>query len=233
MITSYGIILYTKNTKDKNGDILFQLIKRRDSIAYSEFLKNNNIHELDKYINFMSKDEIKRCIIYKDNPEILWDDLWANHNCYFYKKNKEYLQEKIKENINKFIDKFQKENIGLNENNWGFAKGRKKIRESEIECALREFEEETTINRKDIIIQKDKYQKYEEVYNGTDNKIYRSIFYLGYIKEIPKIKLLYSNINRPYITPEVSEIKWCNLSESLKYIDNKKQKILKDIYTLL
>ena len=42
----------------------------------------------------------------------------------------------------------------IKEPEWEFPKGRRKLHETDIKCSLREFEEETSIDKKDIIIDK-------------------------------------------------------------------------------
>lgn len=226
-ITSYGIILFTIS---KEGEILYQLCQRRDTISYAEFLKDNLQPEVIKmHISLMSKDERQRCVEYyiKNDPESLWRDLWINHRTKFFKSDMKRCCDSFNKKMQVYINEFLKDE-GKEENPWGFSKGRKHSYESEVECALREFEEETSIQSKDI--QVIDYDPYEEVYTGTDGKLYKTVYYLAYIPYIPDVKNKISNgIRKTYISEEISKMQWSNYGECVKKLDYAKQCILKKI----
>lgn len=100
----------------------------------------------------------------------------------------------------------------------GFPKGRKNSGgESDIECALREFEEETQISRDSITLEKDEdsgeFIRFEENYRGSDNKLYKSIFYVA--RENNPIS---NQIIRPIRNDEVEMTQWMNMEEALVHI---------------
>ena len=65
LITSFGIISYTRT---RDNQYLYLLGQRRDSISYSEFLKNNlNDTTVIMHINLMSSEERERCIYHYNN----------------------------------------------------------------------------------------------------------------------------------------------------------------------
>lgn len=229
-ITSYGIILFT--LADKDTEILYQLCQRRDSISYAEFLKNNLGPDVIRmHIGLMSKEERKRCVDYytKDDPESLWNDLWINHKSRIYKNDMKSSCEAFKNNMKKYMDEFLCEEKGRDGNQWGFSKGRKHISESELDCALREFEEETSISSDAIQVLKIK--PYDELYTGTDGKLYRTVYYVAYIPYIPEIqrKVSLDNIRKTYISEEVSRMEWLTYNDSMNKLDSHKQEILKDL----
>lgn len=227
-IASYGIILFTDGT----NELLYQLCQRRDSISYAEFLKDKLHSESMKfYINLMSKEERKRCIDYylANDPESLWNDLWINHKHKMYKNEMKRCCDAFIKNMEMYIEEFLDEDKGRDENPWGFSKGRKHVTETELECALREFEEETTIS-KDVIEVLD-IKPYEELYTGTDGKLYRTVYYVAYIPYIPDIqrKVSINGIRKSYISEEVSEIGWYSYHDCLSKLDEHKKKILKSL----
>lgn len=231
-ITSYGIILFTTN---KYNDILFQLCQRRDSISYSEFVKDNLIEEnIPMHISLMSEEERSRCIEYylKNDPKSLWDDLWVNHKHRIYKNDMRRCCDKFMKNMEKYISEFLKEN-GNKENQWGFSKGRKFSTETELECALREFEEETTISREHLQILN--INPYEENYTGTDGKLYRSVFFTAYIPYIPNINYRYTPycIRKYFVSEEINKIVWCSYHNCLKKLDKRKSDIITSLNKIL
>lgn len=229
-ITSYGIILFSV----VNNSLKYLVTQRRDSISFAEFLKNNLSHDIIPYhIKLMSKEEKLRCLhcYQKDDFKTLWDDLWINHNCRVYQTEMRNCCVNFKDNMKKYLHLFEDENIGQYENQWGFPKGRKHHNENETTCALREFEEETMINKYDITLFNSKRHPYEEYYKGTDNKLYKSVFFLANIEKIPNIipKRTDSSIRKTYISGEVSQMKWVEYHEAINILNSNKTKILKHI----
>ena len=73
------------------------------------------------------------------------------------------------------LDKLIKNsNSSWKEPEWGFPKGRRNLREKDLQCALREFEEETDIKREDIKVIKDR-RPFTEEFVGSNNKILFSV----------------------------------------------------------
>jgi 8-oxo-dGTP pyrophosphatase MutT (NUDIX family) len=229
-ITSYGIILFTVVEVNGRSEILYQLCQRRDSISYAEFLKNKlEPNVVDMHINLMSDAERERCIYYyaRGDPESLWDDLWINHKSRIYKNDMQKCCDAFKINMKKHINKFLHPQGNRTENPWGFSKGRKLPAESDIDCAIREFQEETTIPSENIKMLN--IQPYEELYKGTDDKQYKTVYYVAYISQKPVVqnKISINGIRRTYISEEVSQMEWCDYHRALEKLDVHKQKILK------
>ena len=108
------------------------------------------------------------------------------------------------------------------ETEWEFPKGKKNYQEHEISCALREFEEETGNNIKNLYIIEN-LAPFEEIFMGTNNKTYKNKYFVGFMKE---------NVNKldNYQKNEISKIEWKTLEECLEnirfYHFEKKQLIL-------
>lgn len=231
MITSYGVILYTY----ENNKIVYLISQRRDSIAYSEFLRNRIKSDSDfkKYIPMMSSNEKQRCLdtYYGNNSfDDLWDDLFKNHDDRFYNENKDGSCEKsFYVNMKNYIEYFK--DTKKKENTWTFPKGRPNYGEDGIKCALREMEEETLINKDDVKVID--YEPFEEIYTGSDNKVYRSLYYLCYIKEIPVIKntIEKGKLRKEEccISNEVSMLFWGTLREVKGKIKDISFDILKNV----
>jgi hypothetical protein len=172
----------------------------------------------------MSKDEKKRCLeyYYKNDPYSIWKDLWINHNSKIYKNDYKRCTETFIKNMDKYIDYFKDENIGQKENPWIFPKGRMNYNENEIECALREFEEETCISSNTIMIV-DRNYKFEEIYIGSNNILYKTVYFTAYIPFIPikKYKFYPYNIRQKFISGEVYDFEWLDYHTSCKLLNSK------------
>lgn len=60
---------------------------------------------------------------------------------------------------------------------WGVPKGRRNINESDLRCALREFQEETGIDKRHLQLQSRK--PFDETFTGSDGVRYRHVYYLA------------------------------------------------------
>ena len=156
---SYGILLY--KYEENKPKIL--MINRKDSLCYIEFIRGkyniNNIDDIKILINKFNNKEKEK--ILNNNYETLWKDLWLVDNINL-KYQKEYLQgyekfNKLKDGFhlkkyNKKIDLkslISDSNTNYNESEWEFPKGRKNHKETNKDCAIREFKEETNYDKTD------------------------------------------------------------------------------------
>ena len=97
-----------------------------------------------------------------------------------------------------------------NFNEWGFPKGRRESYESDLVCAIREFEEETTLNEKNYIIL-EKCKSIRENLTGTNGINYTHNYFLSIINDNSCISTDKSN-------REISQTKVINLNECLEKI---------------
>lgn len=248
-ICSYGIIAYTII----NNEIKYLLTQRRDSIAYIEYIKNNiSDEELPKYINLMTLEEKHRILGFLSNFNAIWKDLWINHRSKMFINEYESCKKAFENNTKKYMNLFKDDNVGKKENDWGFPKGRKHMSETEIECAKREFVEETCIPLNFLSVNDN--NQYIENYIGSDNKNYTTILYVGYLKEYDKIEELLSKnksvangknskvlndikcdetkknlLHHPCISEEISQLRFVNYAEAYKLLNIPKRNILRKI----
>ena len=174
-ITSYGIICY-KYDEDK---LKYLIVRRRNSLSYVEFLRGRykitNIEFLLILFKNMTIDERK--IIKNGNFDMLWSDLWLNrdnkdHRSEFHKGKRKF--EDLTQGINisdkqfitiEYLLKITESIYDVPE--WSFPKGRRNAYESDIECANREFVEESNYLSDDYkLISCDTF---EEEHLGSNN----------------------------------------------------------------
>ena len=214
-IISYGIILFRSNEKG----IQFLMIRRKDSFGYIDFIRGkyvcHNIEQLQKCVNEMSVDEKNKILSEPFNE--LWNVLWGDNNDNQYRKEEETSSKKfelIKNGILINGEKITLNNIIENsptswlETEWEFPKGRRNFQEKDLECAVREFEEETGYSKKDIQII-DNLLPFEEIFIGSNHKSYKHKYYLAYMNE--NVEDILHNFQKT----EVSKIEWKTLDECL------------------
>lgn len=221
--TSYGIICY-KKIDDKYK---FLLICRRNSQSYTEFLRGRYklhdtymLHDLFKHMTINERN-----IILSSNFDKLWDDMWINNK---YKKTDsksdyEFGRDKYDTLKKGIIINYKGNLINLDyiarttysiykEPEWNFPKGRRNTSETDIECAIREFCEETNLNLEDIKIIDNK-QSFVEIHKGTNRIKYRTIFFLAeYVGD--DNKLIIDKDNKHQVS-EISKIGWFDYEEIL------------------
>jgi len=227
---SYGIILYTF---DSNGDFKVLLYQRRDNFDYMDFMRGYWSGKDDVYrlFSLMSQEERERIQNYTFDE--LWDDLWVNHDYRIYKDG--YKSAKRKYDYAKPYIKHVLETTEtrLYEPPWGFAKGKKNNnKEGDIECAIREFREETKLEVKIDVIPD---VKFSEKFVGTNGKIYSTDYYVAYTAEMvtPAHTKTPSCIREYTISEEANDVKWVSFDDGLKNVNSIRQEILTKVYNLI
>ena len=204
-------------------DIKFLLIQRKHSLSYIEFIRGRynekDINNLIYLFSLMSKSEIEN--IKNNEFQILWDNLWRKTA-----RNKNFIKElnnsKIKFNYCKRNNLFDNLNTTYETPEWGFPKGRRNRFEKNLDCAIREFEEET--NYKNYVLY-NRVNCIEEVFKGTNNIDYKHIYYLAG-SDSDNIE----NINDIY---EIGNIGWYTYDETIQLMrqyDITKIDIVNQIY---
>jgi hypothetical protein len=224
-----NIVLDNINKFNKyNDNIEFLLVKRRNSLNYIDFIRGKydivNKEHIINMCSYMSKDEIK--LIQTKDFTYLWNNLWLKNA-----NKKKYLEEmnlsKIKFNHLKITNFFNKINSIYETTEWEIPKGKKKQNETNLNCAIREFKEETTINNTDYTIL-NCLDPIHDLFIGTNSKPYRHIFYNSIIRpDIDDIE--YSN-------NEIDMVQWCKWSELNDYIrpyNSSKINILTSIFLFI
>ena len=200
--------------KDK---IYFLLIRRKHSLNYVEFIRGkydkNNLNKLIECFELMSKKEIEN--IKNNDFEFLWDDLWKETS-----KDKMYQKEfkrskKLFDNLKdrNILEKLLEINPLYDTPEWGIPKGKRNYFEKNIECAIREFNEETTMKENNYVILKNLYSV-QENYKGTNNLNYKHIYYLSISDSDNEVNC--NNIQSS--NNEIGDIGWFTWDEAIKKI---------------
>ena len=172
---------------NKYGDLPYDenTIKNLDSFNESLFQINlEKLSSKDKYI--YTKVHIKEFAFSKEKFDYIM-------------KNKifDLLEDKI--------------NILYEQPEWGFPKGRRNLHEKNLDCAIREFTEETGIDSLNVDIL-DRIYPLNETLKGTNNLNYKHCYYLslGNMENV--------NLNLPSQKIEIGAIGWFTYDEAIKMI---------------
>ena len=256
-ITSFGVIIFkvVYSERDEQNDIpnglvfeqkdvyvcpfkrtypkiKFLMIQRKDTMSYIDFLRGkypDDEPEKSKMLSvqFSEMTETERQSLVDSTFDELWENLWINKSSRLY-KNEKFLSK----------EKFQKVDVDYFLNNtispwrlqeFGFPKGRRNIRETNIACAEREFYEETGYQKNMYDFIKN-YPIIEEEFIGTNNITYKHKYYLlklkpEYVDFIPELSQTQEC--------EVKSIGWYTIDECkslIRYYDVQKKYIIQNVY---
>lgn len=213
-ITSFGII----NLKKIDGKLYYLMICRKDTFNYVEFLRGryetNDVEYLGSLLEGMTISE--RNLIVNNDFDFLWNKLWIKKSQERF--NKEYYSSKKKFNFLKKNSYLHDLNLKVSfiwsEPEWGFPKGRRNLGESDRNCAVREFEEETGIKNGSYIILND-IRPVKEIFYGTNSNKYKHVYYVAVSKEDIVTSIDPNNFLQ---VSEISSIQWFTFEDCLRKI---------------
>ena len=217
-IMSFGVICY----KIENDEIKYLMIQRKDSLSFMEFIRGkyevSNLEYIKQLLMNMTINE--RNMIETLPFDEIWNYLWfQNENNINKNYTKEFYESKFKFNTLNETNFLKNYILSIksifNEQEWGFPKGRRKIKESDIDCAVREFYEETRILNSEIVINKD-ILPFEEIFFGTNGIMYKHVYFIAKIKN-NKVNIKIDNSCLEQVR-EIRAIKWYNYNDVLSHI---------------
>jgi 8-oxo-dGTP pyrophosphatase MutT (NUDIX family) len=205
-VISYGIILVDKTLPCEPKSVKTLMIRRKHSMAYTEFIRGKydltDIPYIQRLMSNMTFGE--QMIISEASFSELWTSHWGEgHDAHtheyevscakFQALNLKYLLKGLES--------------GFLEPEWGFPKGRRMHRETDWNCAVREFSEETNIDRSCYTIFKN--LSLSETFFGTNGVQYKHTYYIATLtKDIDLTKLFTDEQNR-----EVSLVEWKTIQQ--------------------
>ena len=220
-IMSLGIICF----KIENDEIKFLMIQRKDSLSFMEFIRGKydtqDIIYIKQLVSSMTLTE--KNMILKKNFDEIWNYVWCQSVTTVIKHTKEYLESKQKFDIlllnntltNIILSLLKSNSFQQCEQEWGFPKGRRKLRESDIDCAIREFCEETRLIPDDIMICSD-IIPFEEIFYGTNNVLYKHSYYISKLNKTDSTLCI-----DPKCIDQIREVRalqWFSFDEVLSHI---------------
>ncbi len=195
-ITSCGIIAMrtnpkpTQNTREaRENKLEYLMIRRKNSFGYIDFLCGNysiqNRSHLLKLIDEMSIPE-KSALLEHSFLE-LWTSMWEGSPEYKSKHSTTIAHTNSQKKFEQLVESgelrqlISESSTNWTETEWEFPKGRKTAREKDLNCAIREFNEETGIPQNKLRIIEN-VLPYEEMYIGSNYKSYKHKYYTAYIE---------------------------------------------------
>lgn len=225
-----------KNPIISNGIIAFQridgvtsylMIRRKDTLGFVEFIRGKypiyNQMYVQRLIDEMTVDEKHR--LQTQTFSELWKNVWGDY------LNSKYQNE---EAVSSERFNMLKSGIWMNRNGgscytlnmliansktrwsepeWGFPKGRRNYQEKDIDCALREFAEETGYDETRLVVIQNVIP-YEEIFMGSNMKTYKHKYYVACMHLPDQLPCEPTNFQKT----EVSKMAWFTYDECIQHI---------------
>jgi 8-oxo-dGTP pyrophosphatase MutT (NUDIX family) len=207
-IISCGLILINSpNLTSDTKNVKMMMVRRKDSMAYTEFLRGKyevaDVPYIQKLLSNMTTSE------HSVLKSLTFDELWTKH----WGIGRDHHSKEFEASKEKFVQlnipELTKNIEGYSETEWGFPKGRRFNRESDMNCAIREFSEETNIPRESYSVCQNIILT--ETFAGTNDIMYKHIYYIALLRNplivdiSQKLTLLQKR--------EISAIEWKTISE--------------------
>jgi ADP-ribose pyrophosphatase YjhB (NUDIX family) len=220
-ITSVGIILLRYHENKPN----YLFVRRKETFGYSDLVRGKypiyNKTFIQNLVNEMTLDEkrkIKSVIneIENENRDPNETILKRYYTCIKMNREMGYEDIDLTRIINDSTSKWK-------DPEWGFPKGRRNYQEKDLDCALREFEEETGYLRHEITLIENLIPL-EEIFTGSNYKIYKHRYYLAKLNNDNNVKI------DTFQESEISKMEWFDTKKSLDHIRpyNKEKKNIVD-----
>lgn len=184
------------------------MVRRKVSMCFMEFVRGKfetgdkeYIHRLIE--NMTSQEQM---LIVRNDFETLWSKLWGNS------RDRNSAEFEIAESKFNSIDKstILCDTGSFNEAEWGFPKGRRSRGETDLQCAVREFNEETNIPEEAYKIIPN--LEFTEVFTALNNIRYKHIYFVACLKSSKFIDT--SKKMTPMQSREISAVEWKTLKEA-------------------
>ena len=232
-VLSFGVLVFSIDKK-------ILMIQRKDSISYIEFLRGKYKLDNEEYIlklfNMCSVNELQLL------NTLTFDELWTK--LWFYNTEEKHQTERM-------IREYGKSKIMFNTlksttldtlihqctNNyetpeWEFPKGRRSNRENNLKCAIREFEEETDLNKEEYTLLEN-VNPISEEYTGSNGVRYKHIYYFAVYKGLRELSI---NLSKSEQFSEIGDIQWFTIDECYSKIRKEhptKNDIIRKVHDLM
>ena len=210
--------------EDITQNVEFLLIQRKDSLRFVDFVRGKydvaNKNYLKQLLSNMTNEE--REFLRTTTFENMWKRVWGSASVRNYKNDYEISKQRfetlkvIEEGATKPVldDLLDTTTTIWTTPEWGFPKGRRNRREDDMNCAIREFEEETGIMREQIQIVQN-MEPVNETFFGDNNVHYCHKYYLAYVPHGVNFANISTNV---HMIREVGDIGWFTIDDALSRI---------------
>lgn len=208
----------------QNTSVEYLLVRRKDSLNFVEFVRGK-YDPLDTKFLFQAFNEMsveERAKIAVSEFSTLWKNLWMSSysnishgefSCAEHKFNN------LKKGYVSYDGKFVSIEVLLKETTgryvspeWGFPKGKRNRRETDYECAKREFTEETGCQPGDYCVLH-QLDSIAETFKGSNDVMYKHIYFVARHRPGAFIQTVLSD---PEQLAEIGQVGWYDAKQAIE-----------------
>lgn len=207
-VLSCGILLIDKPSLPVTADeTKILMIRRKDSMSFAEFMRGKYDQNDIQYVSTLVKNMTlkEQASVASDSFETLWRQMWGDD-----RMTSDYVQSRERFNALDRVSLMRNNISEYTEPEWGFPKGRRMRGESDLACAIREFDEETNIPRESFVVLKN--MVLTETFVGLNNVQYKHVYFVALLKR-PEMVNLFQKLT-PVQRREISGIGWKSFKEA-------------------
>jgi 8-oxo-dGTP pyrophosphatase MutT (NUDIX family) len=225
-IISNGVVVF-KRDGNEGAAASYLMIRRKDTLGFVEFIRGKypiyNQMYVQRLIDEMTVDEKHR--LQTQTFSELWKNVWGDYLNSKYQNEEAVSSDRFNllktgarvnhrsggYTLNSLI---AKSSTQWTEPEWGFPKGRRNYQEKDIDCALREFSEETGYDETRLIVMQN-IVPYEEIFMGSNMKTYKHRYYVA---RMPLPDHFPSESPPNFQKTEVSKLAWFSYDQCIQHI---------------
>lgn len=201
------------------------MIQRKDSLGFMDIMRGkykvNEPEYIKKQIRGMT--QVERDKLLTMEFEEIWHQLWGSdtESSQRYAHDRIVSRQKLAElragiegthgKVYTLADLLRQEPLIYETPEWGFPKGRRDPYETDIQCAFRELQEETSISE-DELWKTTNVKPFIEQFYGSNNIHYRHSYYLA--QYIGERDITFNALNHD-MAREIGNLSWKTLDEAL------------------
>lgn len=213
-ILSCGILLVRSRLQPgssilpiREDDMEVLMVRRRDSMAYTEFLRGKYDPDDEPYLLrlFENMTVRERERLQASSFDDLWTRLWGSQD----RKGNDYKVSKERFAQLDLADLLAKSTTTYDEPEWGFPKGRRVRCETDLACAEREFWEETNIEKDRYVILQNVV--FQEQFLGTNGTPYAHRYMVAILQNPIDVTRKFTSLQ----AREISAVAWKTIPECL------------------
>lgn len=205
-VLSCGIILIQSPSLPVISNTNLIMIRRKDSMSFAEFMRGKYDSSDTDYVNRLIRNMTinEQQMIANEPFETVWRSVWGED-----RSSGDYEPSQHKFNVLDRQSLVANNPSTYQEPEWGFPKGRRHRGESDVDCAIREFGEETNIPRDSYLVLRN--IRLEETFEGLNGIQYRHIYFVALLKSPDMVDL--TQRFTPMQRREISGISWKSFEE--------------------
>jgi 8-oxo-dGTP pyrophosphatase MutT (NUDIX family) len=176
-------------------------------MSFAEFMRGKYDPQDIDYVSTLVKNMTlkEQASVASDSFESLWRQMWGDD-----RMTSDYVQSRERFHQLDRMSLMRKNISEYTEPEWGFPKGRRMRGESDLACALREFDEETNIPRDSFVVLKNMILT--ETFMGLNNVQYKHVYFVALLKQ-PDLVNVGQKLT-PVQRREISGIGWKTFQEA-------------------